>query len=412
MSFDEIIRFQLKRVNPFQGLVIDAEAWQDAHDYHRNQQRLHLLAFHKTGIVAGLEVVSHDPPDLSVVIQPGLAVDPEGNIIIVSQAQDYQIQTRQKGTVYLIIQFREIPAEPYQPPEGGQATRILEAYRIEQRDKLPDEPYLELARIDFDPAKKAIANAKNPSKSAINEINLAFRQEAKEAAPAAPVAPEKAAPAAPEKAAPAVAKSPEIKRETIIIGHTILASTDKKLHINGLQNLAREASRGNNFTVDISENISLDKDINQYAMIYLTGNGSFELSPEQQEALKGFLQSNGIIFGEGCSVGQEEEKSKGAKEFGLAFNQLASQLGCKLETVQHGHLLLSAVHVFSAVPPGAEPKGLILEGGHMIYSGCDYGCAWQGGHPDALLSRDIIRSTFEMGANIVTYAYLTKTAGH
>jgi hypothetical protein len=88
VSLEELIRFQLKRVNPFQGLVIDADAWQDAHNYHRNHQRLHLLAFHGTGIVAGLEVVSHNPPDSSVVIQPGLAVDPEGNTIIVSQAQD------------------------------------------------------------------------------------------------------------------------------------------------------------------------------------------------------------------------------------------------------------------------------------------------------------------------------------
>jgi hypothetical protein len=206
-------------------------------------------------------------------------------------------------------------------------------------------------------------------------------------------------------------KIPEPRRDTVIIGHAVLASTDKKLHVNGLRNLAREISRGSDFTVDVSENISLDKDINQYAVIYLTGNGSFELSPEQQEALKGFLQSNGIIFSEGCSEGQGEEKAKGAREFGLAFNQLAGQLGCKLETVQHGHQLLSAAHVFSAVPPGAEPKGLILEGGHMIYSGCDYGCAWQGGHQDALLSRDIIRSSIEMGANIITYAYLTKSAG-
>ena len=144
-------------------------------------------------------------------------------------------------------------------------------------------------------------------------------------------------------------------------------------------------------------------------MIYLTGNDRFELSPEQQAALSEFLKSSGVILGEGCSNGQEEAKSRGTKEFGLAFNQLASQLGCKLETVQHGHPLLTAAHIFSTVPRGAEPNGLLLEGGHMIYSGSDYGCAWQGGHQNDLLSRDIIRAAFEMGANIIAYSRLAKS---
>jgi hypothetical protein len=48
----------------------------------------------------------------------------------------------------------------------------------------------------------------------------------------------------------------------------------------------------------------------------------------------------------------------------------------------------------------------------MIYSGSDYGCAWQGGHKDDPLARDIIRSAFEIGINIVTYAYKRKGAQH
>ena len=83
---EEIAKFQLKRVNPFQGLVMDSDTWQDAHDYHRNQHRLHLLAFHQCGIVEGLQVTGNDPPDLSVNIQPGLSIDPEGNTIIVTQS--------------------------------------------------------------------------------------------------------------------------------------------------------------------------------------------------------------------------------------------------------------------------------------------------------------------------------------
>ena len=97
MALKDIIKFQLKRVNPFQGLVIDTDTWRDAHNYHRDQQRLHTLVFHSAGIVEGLEVTANNPPDLSVDIHPGIAIDPEGNTIIVPQTQHYRIQTHDKG---------------------------------------------------------------------------------------------------------------------------------------------------------------------------------------------------------------------------------------------------------------------------------------------------------------------------
>ena len=407
MTLDEIIKLQLKRVNAFQGLVIDVDIWQDAHEYHRNQQKLHLLAFHSTGIVQGLRVVGNNPPDLSVTIEPGVAVDPEGNVIIVPQAQRYQIQTRQKGTIYLIIQFREIPTEPFQPPEGGQATRVLEAYRVQERDKLPKEVYLELARIDFDPSEEVISDAKKASQPSKNEINLTSRQEVKAVAPATAVAP--AAPAVPEKASAPPAEVIRPKQGSVLLGYAVLGEANNNLHSDGLKNLARLVSRQSDFAVDVVESISLDKDISQYTMLYLVGNSGFELGEEERTALSDFLHSGGVIFGEGCSEGQEEVK--GTKEFGLAFNQLAVQLKCKLEIVQPGHSLLSTAHVFSAVPGGAEPNGMLLEGEHMVYSGSDYGCAWQGGHKDNPLSREIIRSSFEIGTNIITYAHMIKSEG-
>ena len=400
MALKDISEFQLKRVNPFQGLVIDADIWKDAHNYHHDHQRLHTLLFHKVGIVEGLEVTGNNPPDLSVNIHPGVATDPEGNVIIVPKTQHYRIQTAQKGIIHLIIQFREVPSGPNQPPNGGQPTRILEAYRIQEREKLPDEPYLELARIDFDPAQEAIKNAKTSTKAEKNEINPNFRQEARA----------EAKPEVLEKPIAPVQETPSHPIQTIDLGYAVLGGASKGLHAAGLRNLIREINRPNNLIANLEEDIPLDKNINRYTMIYLTGNSSFELTTEQQAALGEFIQTGGVIFGESCSGGQGETQSKGAKEFGFAFNQLASQLKCKLEMVQRGHPLLSAVHIFSDVPQGAEP-GMLLEGGSMIYSGSDYACAWQGGHQDQPLTRDIIRSSLEMGANIVGYAQIIKANG-
>jgi len=399
MQLNDIVSFQFKRENAFEGLVIDADTWRDAHKYHRDHHRLHVLAFHGTGIVGGLEVVARNTPDLSVTIQPGMAVDPDGNTVIVSKAQRHSIQTREKGVVYLIIQFREVPSGPFQPPDGGQPTRILEAYRIQERDKLPDEPYLELARIDFDPSEAAIKNAGAAAKPGKNEIDLRHRQTAmplEEASPTPPPPPR----AAPEK--PAAVAAQAVTREQVVIGHAALGG-DEELHLAGLRNLATELNMRYDFEVRVEEKVSLDKDVNRLSIVYLTGKGTFELTAKQQASLGRFLEAGGTIFGEACTDDQAGTQSRGPKEFGLAFNQLASHLGSKLESVQRGHQLLQAAHVFPAVPPGVE-AGIVLEGGHVLYSACDYGCAWEGGRPASPLTREAIRSAVEMGANIAAYS--------
>ena len=403
MDLKDIIKFQLQRVNPFPGLTIDVDTWQDAHNYHRDQQKLHVLAFHNTGILGGLEVVANDPPDLSVTIRPGMGIDQEGNIIIVSKAQRYNLQTREKGMIYLVIQFREVPTGPYQPPEGGQPTRIMEAYRIQERETLPTEAYLELARIDFDPADPAIRNPKTPNNPGKNEIDCRFRQVTVagiqvQTQPLPATAPE------PVKTSTVVERV-ATTQETITLGHIALGNAPKDLHYTGLQNLTREINRQYSFAVNLRENVVLDRRIKQCKILYLTGNGRFELSEQQQTVLGEFLKSGGTIFAEGCSEPRGETQSRGSKDFAFAFNQLAGRLKCKLENVQRGHPLLSAVHVFSGVPQGAE-TGMLLEGGHMIYSGSDYGCAWNGGYPDNPLTRDIIRGSVEIAVNTAIFAQM------
>jgi hypothetical protein len=404
----EINKFQLKRVNPFQGLVIDADTWQDAHSYHRDQQKLHVLAFHDTGIVSGLEVTAINPPDDSVNINAGMAIDPDGNVILVPQKQRYKLKTLNvKGAIYLIIQFREIPGEPYQPPEGGQPTRILEAYRIQERDVLPSEPYVELARIDFDPAQSTIREAANGAKPGINEIDLRTRKNAKKTAlesravgPAV-VSPLSVPPAAKESG----------PKEALVIGHVTLGEVAHDLHLNGLRNLVKEYNRRADFTVVVEDQVNIGKTLKRYSLLYLTGNGRFELSAEQQSALRDYIKSGSIVIGDGCSSSSTVSDIKGAKEFGLSFIRWAGKLDCKLEVVKRGHQLLMGEYLFSEVPPGCE-AAMLLEGGNMISNSSDYGCAWAGGYEDKPLARETIRSATEMGGNLISYALRSKSKSH
>ena len=407
MTVEDFSKFQLKRVNPFEGLIIDADAWRDAHEYHRDHLRLHLLAFHFNGIVQGLEVVASSPPDKSVIVQPGIGVDPEGNVIVVRQQQKYQLQTQKAGMVYIVIQFRDVPGEPYQPPNGGQPTRMLDAYRIQERDKLPNEPYLELTRIDYDPNTGSIQDTRGNLSPGKNIIDLRYRKSSAPAAVERAPAPKKkeVTPTQPEIVIPQV---PQV--EEMFVGHIVLGEADKTLHSAGLQNLINKSTKPGELVIKLSEITSLAQGLDRYSLLYLSGTGRFDLDTTQQESLSKYLQAGGVIFGEGCSEGSEAGISRGARDFGLAFNQLAGQLKRKLEIVKRGHPLLSVFHVFSEVPPGTE-NGMLMEGGNMVYSGSDYGCAWQGGRQAKPLPREVIRASFEIGENILIFSHMTKTGG-
>lgn len=394
MNLKDILSFEFKRVNPFPGLAIDADTWRDAHNYSRDQQRLHNLMFHNVGIVSGLEVTENDPPDMSVNIQPGVAIDPEGNTIIVRNIYHYKIQNRDKETIYLIIQFREILEGPYQPPEGGQPTRIVDGYRIQERDNLPEEPHLELARIELDPDEGIIRSASNRLHPATNEIDLNYRQEANQ--PLAQTKPESTAEPAHDTAIP---------KKEIHIGQVNTNGTKDGLNLHGLRNLARELELHYNWSVELEENVAFDENIERFTMIYMAGGNNFSLNEEQHAALEGFLKSNGVLFAEDC--GEDTPVVTEDKKNGPVYDEIIDRLHIKLKNVDQDDLLLSNVNVFSEIPQGTK-SGIFLKKDNIIYSNNDYGCAWQGGHKGNPISRDAIRSAFEMGANIADYAYHMK----
>jgi hypothetical protein len=394
LDIKDIISFQMKRVNPFSGLAIDADTWRDAHNYHRDQQRLHNILFHEYGIILGLEVTANDPPDYSVNISPGAAMDPQGNIIIVRNIYHYQIQNRDKKTIFLIIQFREILDGPYQPPEGGQPTRIIDGYRIQERDNLPDEPFLELARIEFDPDGKAINIAIDKTKPLANEINLRFRREVNVISRSK----------SPENITGEILKSGKTNR-MISIGYALVDGARSEQHICGLRNLSREVEMRYNWMVNFEENVNLDKNISKYNILYLTGDENFRLSQEQTSVIETFLNSKGLLIAEDCSEG--ETKRSRSRKSNPVYHEIIKKLNPSFKPVIAGNDLLSNINVFSEVPCGIK-SGVFLKEENLIYTDNDYGCAWQGGHRGSPITRETIRDAFEIGTNICEYAYQNK----
>jgi hypothetical protein len=163
----------LRRVNPIAGMMIDVETWRTAHDYHRDYARLHHRALHGLGIVTGLDVVVGKSVN-ALLIQPGVAIDPAGNFVIVDQEQVYRLSSRARGMVYIVLRYRDAPAEPG-AAEAATQTRVLESFLIEERTLPPADNDVELARIDFDPQRAAVQPAADQNHPGLNEVDARFR---------------------------------------------------------------------------------------------------------------------------------------------------------------------------------------------------------------------------------------------
>jgi hypothetical protein len=128
------------QIKPFErlqvkdGLLMNTQRWQLAHQYHRQKQNLHYQSLNQPGIVCGLGVFVIDPPSEYkaeyrdqrwVEIQPGIAIDRFGNVIVIPEHPvenrrfhiDSKIKTESAQTVYLVLSYvdpDELDSQSYQ----------------------------------------------------------------------------------------------------------------------------------------------------------------------------------------------------------------------------------------------------------------------------------------------------------
>ena len=446
MTQTEIGRTQLRRINAFRGLMIDAGIWRDAHEYHRSQMRLHNLALHGWGIAHGLEVTLA-PDRNTVVVQPGIAIDPAGNFIIITEPYLHRIEAARPGTVYLVVQFSEILTGPNQPASDpyGQPTRVVEAYRIQQRESVPEDPRLELCRVDFDPLASALTLPDDPATPGKNELDLRFRTPIGATGPVVPLtlatdagaaaepivartpgssAGEAGAVAAGLPGAPGIpglpgsaatgsrngtlqggvaglTGGPALAALSLVVAHHSGQGWDA--HADGLQMLAREAAYCGR-PVTIQDAALTDTAAGSADLVYLTGTARLALGSSETEALGRLLERGGVLVGDGCASGAAGEG--GAREFARSFAEIAEGLGRRLEAVQRGHPVFTGRYLFAQPPAGARSSTVLLAdaaagaAGSVLYCDADYGCAWNGGAPEHPLARGAIRDALELGVNL------------
>ena len=167
--------------------------------------------------------------------------------------------------------------------------------------------------------------------------------------------------------------------------------------------MARAFSRLNtNARLHVDLNIPLAGDLSVYTLLYLVGQGAFQLGREEMEALYNFMQNGGTMLIESC----RHDVTEGDPPSDTHFYNLLGDLGVQLTELRSDHRLLREPFLFSAPPMGFETQGAprVVVSEEAIFSSHDYGCLWQGERRSGTASRADIRAAMEWGSNIVSYA--------
>jgi len=178
-----------KRLHLFNGMLATEEDWNAGIDYHHEKARLHNRIFHGSGVVPhfreGLTVRALQPPGLKVVVNPGMAIDPQGNelflwdpVLLSVNPEEYGTSAKPfSGNVFVCISYEERPddfavSETDSRIHGHR--RIIESskVRVSTDGVGPDD--VELARIYLVPDVRQIADAPNPEAPRPGEIDLRF----------------------------------------------------------------------------------------------------------------------------------------------------------------------------------------------------------------------------------------------
>jgi hypothetical protein len=176
----------LQRLKVNDGLLLTAEGWTKAHDYHRQRQNIHFQSLQQPGIVWGLGVCETLPPKEVVEetyrderwlqIQPGLAIDYNGNPIVVPEPISFRIASKPSLTtslmVYIVINY----VDPDRLQGQSEREFVQETFRIDEKTTLPIATDVELCRVLLKPGEVKLQKATDVLNPNTNQIDLRFRK--------------------------------------------------------------------------------------------------------------------------------------------------------------------------------------------------------------------------------------------
>ncbi len=343
------------QIKAYDGMTVTAETWAQAHAEHRNKLQAHELIFHGSGVVSGLEVIANDPPNQYVFISPGLAVDPSGNVIVLTEPVAFDFGSTMEGDLFLVLGHgeREVAGD------HDDTRYIQNEFVIAARPSMPKRPSVELARITLSAKGAAVKNAANPSHPGMDEIDSRYRS---------------------------VIKVDE--KQIIKVGICRLGEKTKADVLSGWDDLSAECRRSTPFELVIDDQLPVSAKIQNYSILYLAGSGSFKVEAAGVKELTDYLALNKAIIAEALDNAADE-----------SFKTLFESLHIKLKPIAEKDDILKTPYRFGSAPEGSK----VLLGKRIVYSTAGYSLAWSGKLNGAANSRADIRSAQEWGINLINY---------
>src|SRR5215471_16423134 len=186
MSTEKTTLKGYKRINFFKGFLTTEKDWNEAELYHVEKRRLHNRLLHAPGVVLGyqgdMRVVARARGDLSVEVQPGYAIDGQGNDLILWDATIKNInpeEYRLPQTIYIVLRFAEELTDFIAYKENLEYKghrKVQEQARVELSQTEPDiTREVEVARVFLEKGATRVRDARDSQDPRANEIDMRFR---------------------------------------------------------------------------------------------------------------------------------------------------------------------------------------------------------------------------------------------
>ena len=365
------------------GLLLTAERWQRAHDYNRKRQNLHYQSLNQPGIVCGLGVCAIPAPETVaaeyrdnrwVQIQPGIAINLEGNLIIVPERINFRIATELKDsepvTVYLVAEYRD----PDQLGNILDQEVLQETFRIDERSSPPGRADVELCRILLVPQQNLISIPADIFFPGYGDLDLRYRRQAQ------------ARPQGLVQIAQINHDDENCSQNFFNLTYFLRAVEDIYPSLRGTETVAQ---------------VTWDDALYPYELLYLTGRKGLSLNTHQFSILSRYLKTGGTLLVDAPSE---------ATALVQSIQTLAQTLQTPLKSLKESrrdHPLRTKPFLFSALPMVDKSKLQLLSGGGIILSIGNLAKLW-GLDEELTRSRTDIRTAQELGINILYFAWKRK----
>jgi hypothetical protein len=382
-----------KRLHIYDGLMMNRQRWLLAHDYHRRRQNLHYQSLNQPGIVCGLGVRLIAAPAVVAAkfrdrrwleIQPGIAIDVEGNPIVVDEAIDrtYRIKTEAPVTgtltVYLVVSY----VEP-DNPERQQNTEVLrEWFRFDEKTQPPSAKEIELCRIELQPGTVKLENPSDVLFPEFNQLDLRYRIQAQ---------------ARPQ----AVIKVAHMKQKETDDGYNTAKQNLSERYRENLSFLIQSVAALYPHLQAEQEigqvSLQTPKSVAPYDLLYLADWQIVELDEAEIYTLNTYLKTGGIVLMDAPTNNESLVDSIND----IITRELETDL-LSWQELSRNHPLRTQPFLFAALPNMDGSPVQVWQGGGVILVTGTLSNAW--GLDDESLDRNDIRTAQELGINFLHLA--------